>query len=103
MSLLAELFARVLAASPSTAVAAKVRHEARISARVWRQRHERWCLAKAAGAPCYCDPEQGEWQDLGQIASSSGRVGDFLRTLRRGGKVAVRYVYRGREIERSDY
>ena len=103
MNFLAELLARVLAASPSTAVAAKVRHEARISARVWRMRHERLCRARELDRRCACDPEQGEWQDLGQIASSQGRVSDLLKTLRRGGKVAVRYVYRGREIERADY
>ena len=103
MNLLAELLARVLAASPSTAVAAKVRHEARISARVWRMRHERLCRAREFNDRCSCDPNVGEWQDLGQIASSQGRVGDLLRALRRGGKVVVRYVYRGREIERADY
>ena len=97
MSLLLTALARVIATTPSLAVAAKVHHEATISARVWRAKTTEPCHTDCECARC------GEWVALGVIAKKQGRLGDLLTCLRGGARVVVRYVWKGREIERSNF
>mgnify|MGYP001619034001 CR=1 FL=1 len=83
MNPLISFLASLLADSPSMRAAMKAGQETRISAKIIRA--------------------NGTVEDLGVVSRVKKPVKDLLRAILKPGKVVVRFVYRGKEIERSTY